>query len=139
MTTKKHAALLLMTLVALTGLLKAQMSTTIQAQVPFEFVTNGETMPSGECKVDVVVSNGQTLLWIRSGKQYIFALPILDESSKASKRTALVFHRYGDQYFLASIRRAGRINYELPASGLEGELRARNVTEEVFTLLASVE
>ena len=109
MTTKKHAALLLMTLVALTGLLKAQMSTTIKAQVPFEFVANGETMPSGECKVDVVVSNGQTLLWIRSGKQYIFALPILDESSKASKRTALVFHRYGDQYFLASIRRAQAI------------------------------
>ena len=40
MTITKHAALLLMALVGLTGLLNAQASTRITAQVPFDFVAD---------------------------------------------------------------------------------------------------
>jgi hypothetical protein len=140
MMTKKHAAtstLLILMLVGLTGLLNAQMSALIKAQVPFEFVANGKTMPAGECIIAVVVSNGRTVLSISSGKQHVFALSIADESLNASKETALVFHQYGERYFLAGIKREGRIGRELPASRLEGELQAHNVAEEVFTLLAS--
>ncbi len=139
MTTKKHAAtLLILMLVGLTGLVHAQMYTTIKAQVPFEFVANGKTMPAGECTIQFMV-NGQTTLSISSGKHHAFAYPIGGESLNGSKKTALVFHRYGDRYFLARIKRAGRMGYDLPASKLESELRAGNVAEEVFTLLASVE
>jgi hypothetical protein len=137
MMTKKHAAtLLILVLVGLTGLVNAQMSTMIKAQVPFEFVANGKTMPAGECII-AVMGTGRTVLSISSGKQHDYALPNADESPNASKETALVFHRYGDRYFLAGIKREGRIGYQLPASKLEGELQARNVAEEVFTLLAS--
>jgi len=139
MTTKKHTAtLLILMFVGLTGLVHAQMYTTIKAQVPFNFVANGKTMPAGECTIQFMV-DGQTTLSITSGKQHAFAYPIVGESSKGSKKTALVFHRYGDRYFLAGIKRTGRIGYELPPSKLESELRAGNVAEEVFTLLASVE
>jgi hypothetical protein len=139
MTTKKHTATLLILMVlGLTGLVHAQRYTTIKAQVPFNFVANGETMPAGECTIRLMV-NGQTTLSISSGKQHTFAFPIVDESSNGSKKTALVFHRYGDRYFLARIKRAGRIGYELPATKLESELRAGNLAEEAFTLLASVE
>jgi hypothetical protein len=140
MVTNKHAAtstLLILMLVGLTGLLNAQMSTTIKAQVPFDFVANSETVPAGECTIAVVVSNGRTVLLISSGKQHVYAVPNADESPKASKETALVFHQYGDRYFLAGIKREGRIGYQLPTSRLEGELHARNVAEEAFTLLAS--
>ena len=137
MTMKKHAAtLLILMVVGLTGLANAQMSTTIKAQVPFEFVANGKRMPAGECIIEVG-GNGRTLLSISSGKQHVFVFPNADQSPNASKKTALVFHRYGDQYFLAGIKRKGRIGYQLPASRLEGELQARNVAEQVFTLLAS--
>jgi hypothetical protein len=139
MTTKKHTATLLILMVlGLTGLVHAQRYTTIKAQVPFNFVANGETMPAGECTVRLIV-NGQTTLSISSGKQHTFAFPIVEESPNGSNKTTLVFHRYGDRYFLARIKRAGRIGYELPATKLESELRAGNVAEEVFTLLASVE
>jgi hypothetical protein len=139
MTTKKHTATLLILMVlGLTGLVHAQRYTTIKAQVPFNFVANGETMPAGECTVRLIV-NGQTTLSISSGKQHTFVFPIVDESPNGSNKTTLVFHRYGDRYFLARIKRAGRIGYELPATKLESELRAGNVAEEVFTLLASVE
>lgn len=139
MTTKKHTAtLLILMLVGLTGLVHAQMDTKIKAQVPFNFVANGKTMPAGECTIQIKV-NGLTTLSISSGKQHAFAFPIAKESSNGSKKTALVFHRYGDRYFLARIKDAGRTGYDLPASKLESELRAGNVPEEVLTLLASVE
>ena len=137
MMTKKHAAtLLILMLVGLTGLVNAQMSTTFKAQVPFDFVANGETMQAGE-SIITVLDTGRTVLSVSSGKQHAYAFSIADESPNASKETALVFHQYGDRYFLAGIKREGRIGYQLPASRLEGELQARNVPEQVFTLLAS--
>jgi len=137
-TKKQSATLLILVLVGLTGLVHAQMGTTIKAQVPFSFVANGKTMPAGECTIQITV-NGRTALSISSGQQHAFALPMANESSNRSKKTALVFHQYGDRYFLAGIKRADTIGYEFPASKLETELRAANVPEQVFTLLASVE
>ena len=74
MTITKHAALLLMTLVGVTGLLNAQTSTTVKAQVPFAFVANGKTMPAGDCTIAVVV-NGQTRLSISSETGSGYQLP----------------------------------------------------------------
>ena len=136
MTITKHAALLLMTLVGLTGLLNAQTSATFKTQAPFAFVANGKTMPAGECTIAVEV-NGRTLLSISSGEQHVYALPIADVSPDARKKTALVFHQYGDQYFLTSIQREKGTGYQLPPSRLERELQARNIDWQVFTLLAS--
>ena len=137
MTMKKHAAtLLILMVVGLTGLVNAQMSTIFKAQVPFEFVANGKTMPAGECIIEVV-GDGRTLLSINGGKQQAYAFPITAESPNASKEAALVFHQYGERYFLAGVKREGRIGYQLPASRLEGELQTRNVVEREFTLLAS--
>lgn len=137
MRTNKHSAtLLILMLVGLTGFVHAQMATTIKAQVPFAFVANGKTMPAGECTIQFMV-NGRTTLSISSSKQHVFAYPIADGSTNGSRKTALVFHEYGDRYILAGIKREGRVSFQLPASKLEDELRARNVTEEVFTLVAS--
>jgi hypothetical protein len=136
MTITKRATLLLITLVGLTGLLNAQTSTTVKTQVPFTFVANGKTMPAGECTIAVVV-NGRTVLSISSGDQHAYAFPIADESPSARKKTVLVFHQYGDRYFLTGIQREKGIGYQLPASRLERELQARNIPWQGFTLLAS--
>ena len=137
MTTKRHmTTLLILMLVGLTGLANAQ--TSIKGQVPFDFVANGKTMPAGECTI-AVEGTARTFLSISSGKQRIYSLSVADESPNPTQETALVFHQYGGRYFLASIKRAGRIGYRLPASKLEGELRARNVAEHTFTLLASLQ
>jgi hypothetical protein len=140
MMTKKQVATLLflmMMMVALTGLVNAQTSTIIKAKLPFDFVESGRTMPAGECVVAVVVRNGRTVLSIGSGNQHVYEFPDADESMNASRETALVFHQYGDRYFLAGIKRNGKIGYHLPTSRLESELQARNVPEQAFTLLAS--
>ena|ERR1017187_609364 len=134
---KKYAAtLLVLTIIALPGLLSAQSRMVIKADVPFEFVVNGKTMPAGECTIKVA-GDGQTILAIESGNTHLFVLPNSTESWKASAETSLMFHQYGDRYFLASINRAGeQRGYELPAGGLEKELRAQNSVERDVTLLA---
>lgn len=137
MTITKHATLLILTLVGLTGLVNARPSARITAQVPFDFVVNGKTMPAGECTI-VVDVNGRTLLSISSGRNHAYAFPVGDESPSARKKTALVFHQYGGRYFLTGIKRANASGYELPADKLERELQTRNVPWQVFTLVASV-
>jgi hypothetical protein len=61
------------------------------------------------------------------------------ETKTAAGAYALVFHKYGDRYFLTGIKLAdSRIAYALPQTGAEAELRAQNVpvTEEI--LVASI-
>jgi hypothetical protein len=134
---KKHGAtLLILMLATLTGLASAQ-TRVITAEVPFDYVVNGTTMLAGECSIKTE-ANGQTILWITSENARLAVLPNATESNTASDMTKLVFHRYGDRYFLASIEREGESRgYELPASKLEAELRAQNVAENDIILLAS--
>ena len=135
---KSAATLLILMLVGLTGLVNAQ-TNRIKAQVPFDFVVNGKTMPAGECTIEVTGID-RHVLWIASGDEHLFVLPLASESLNSSSKTSLVFHRYGDRYFLENINREGATRgYQLPASKLEGELRARNTAEQILTLLASAE
>ena len=137
MTTKKHAAtLLILMMAALTGLANAQ-TIVLQAQVPFDFVVNGKTIPAGQCLIQSL-DGMQTVLSISNGNQHDWILSIGDPSPNPGKKTALVFHRYGDRYFLAEIKRTGKSGYQLPPTRLEEELQAQNIPEETLTLVASV-
>jgi len=135
---KKHAVtLLILALVALPGLVNAQSRKIIKAEVPFEFVAGGKAMPAGECTIEVR-GDSQTILWISSGDQHLFAMPNSTESLNPSDDTKLVFNRYGDRYFLSTISREGENRgYELPVGKLEAELRAQNVARSNVTLVAS--
>ena len=136
MTITKRAALLLMMFVGLPGWLNAQTSTAVKTLVPFAFVANGKPMPAGECTIEVVVY-GRTLLSISSGEQHVYALPLPDQLPNARRKTALVFHQYGDRYFLTGIKRENGSSYQLPVSEPERELQAQYVPGKVLTLLAS--
>jgi hypothetical protein len=136
---KQAATLLILMLAALTGLANAQGTKVIKAEVPFDYVVNGKTMLAGECSIKVE-GDAQTILWIASENDRMVALPNANESTKPSDTTKLVFHRYGDRYFLAGIRPQGESRgYELPVTKLEAELRAHNVVENDVVLLASAE
>jgi hypothetical protein len=112
----------------------------ILAQVPFEFMVANKAVPAGECIVQVAVMDGRTLV-IRNtaAKLGLFSQASLDEAKKAAGDYALVFHKYGDQYFLAGIRIAGdRTIYRLQESKAEAELRAQNAPLTEKILLASL-
>jgi len=131
---KKHAAtLLILTLVAMSGMLNAQ---TIKAQVPFDFMAKGQSMPAGECTVQATGSS-QTILLVTCGKQHVMIAPNASETLNPSEATSLLFHKYGGRYFLAGVTREGENRgYEIPATKIEKELRAQNIAESNVTLLA---
>jgi len=137
---KQAATLLVLILAGLTGLVNAQLiHPRITAQVPFEFVANGKTMPAGKCTI-IVQGDGVKTLWITSGNENLIAIPLATQSVNPSEKTVLVFHRYGDRYFLASISRKGEARgYEFPVNKLETELQAQNVTKTDVILLASLQ
>lgn len=137
---KKHAAtLLILTLLAVPGFVNAQSRQIIKAQVPFEFIVNGSIMPAGECTVQAQ-GNGQTYLVVSTAGHNVIVLPIPTESSAVSSKATLVFHRYGDRYFLSSISREGSSQgYGLRAGKAEQELRAQKTAESDVTLVASVQ
>jgi hypothetical protein len=117
-----------------------QSSDRIVTQVPFEFMVANKAVPAGEYVVQSAVMDGKTLVIRNTAARLgLFSQASLAEAKTAAGAYALVFHKYGDQYFLAGVQIAGdRTIYRLQESKAEAELRAQNmpVTEKI--LLASL-
>ena len=82
----------------------AQSSNKVVADIPFEFSVGYKTMPAGEYSVQAVSSAGNALL-IQSRDAKTSALRLSDatEGIKNKAHARLVFHRYGERYFLAEV------------------------------------
>src|SRR5215469_2486905 len=76
----------------------------VKADIPFSFVVDKATLPAGSYSIDAL-SSSSTGLVIRGNdtKENMLVMSNHAESFKASPDTHLVFHRYGDQYYLAQI------------------------------------
>lgn len=139
----KHAnCLVVVALVLLSGMAAAQLngSTRVVAQVPFEFMVANKIVPAGECEVQAITMDGQTLV-IRNAqaKVGLFSPSSQAEGKQNASNYALVFKHYGNRYFLSGIKLQGsKITYRLPESKVEAELRAQNVSATEETLRASL-
>ncbi|HYU46692.1 MAG TPA: hypothetical protein VEK84_11025 [Terriglobales bacterium] len=136
---RQAATFIILTLLAVPGLVNAQSRQVIKAQVPFDFIVNGNILPAGECAIEAQ-GEGQTYLMVSSGSHKVLVLPNATESLTVSAEPKLVFHRYGDRYFLSSISRQGNNRgYGLPAGKAEKELRAQKAAEGDVTLAAAAQ
>jgi len=72
--------------------------------IPFEFSVDYKTMPAGEYTVQTIATAGDSLL-IQSadGKTAALRPSEATEALKKSATSRLVFHRYGQRYFLAEV------------------------------------
>ena len=86
--------------------------------VPFAFVAGTMTMPAGRYAVSF--SSQVIVALVGSDRHTHFLTSNREETRPSSDMPELVFHRYGDQYFLSEIRTSdsGR---EIPMSRLERE------------------
>jgi|HubBroStandDraft_6_1064221.scaffolds.fasta_scaffold1842541_1 hypothetical protein len=80
----------------------AQAQSRVQADVPFAFSLQGRAMPAGNYQI--IARSGQ-VLEVRSLDSQHGQLLIKPMSLQSSKDQSpkLVFHKYGDQYFLSQI------------------------------------
>ena len=120
-------------------LVAAAQSQRIVTQVPFKFTVGTVEMPAGEYIVQLADQRGAALVTVRNpeAKRSVYVLTLANQGT-TSPNDAMVFHRYGDRYFLAELRIGDTYTvYSLQATKLEKEFRAQNLPASEEILLAS--
>jgi hypothetical protein len=126
------ALTLLMTVAASAGTIK------LRANVPFNFIVNGATLPAGEYAIETMDEQG-FVLSIRDLNSTAKSLIVVHscQSLAVMQETKLIFHRYGDRYFLNKVWVSGNnIGHELPASPRETEVAKDFSMQEVVLMAA---
>ena len=74
----------------------------LKANVPFEFIVGDKTLPAGEYVIRAVSIGGDALT-IQGTVSNHRAVRLANTTRRADKSAALVFHRYGESFFLSQI------------------------------------
>ena len=96
-----------LTLVSAVATANAQESRTQVANIPFEFTVGETTLPAGDYNVSRL-SSGEAIAL--RGTESAVRLTSLITRTEPAKQSKLVFHRYGNQYFLSEVWTAGYAN-----------------------------
>src|SRR5262245_21512914 len=107
--------------------------TEFKANVPFDFIVNGSTFPAGEYSFQSVDLLGKVLS-IRGASSETQGMIVSSDkrSREPSQQTKLVFHRYGNQYFLAEVwLRGNPMGRTVPECPLEKEVATTSRMREV--------
>jgi hypothetical protein len=95
----------------------------VKATVPWAFSVNDSYVPAGTYTIKSLPSDRATLE-IATSDRKVHILSMANNGARTSKDNVLVFHKYGDQYFLTEIRsETGSMDLSFPTS--KSEKRAR--------------
>ena len=96
--------LLTMVLLMAVGSANAQLGGAheVRANVPFDYKVGSTTMKAGMCSITPAGNAADALAIRGEGSKAALSLSHL-VSSKPAATTKLVFHKYGDEYFLAQV------------------------------------
>lgn len=89
--------------------------------VPFAFSNGERTLVAGEYVVRWDMLNSFAMLERKGGGSLYLPPGISSTTSKLEPRGKLVFHQYGNQYYLRSVVRPGAIKCDWPPSKAERE------------------
>jgi hypothetical protein len=105
----------------------------VRANVPFDYKVGNATMKTGNCSIRGTLT--ANVLSIRcAGSETKLALSGI-VSGKPATETKLVFHKYGDEYFLAQVWLKGEdTGRELPRTRTENELMSKASPDSVVIL-----
>ncbi|MCU1265508.1 MAG: hypothetical protein JWM21_1826 [Acidobacteria bacterium] len=73
-----------------------------KASIPFEFVVGDQTLPAGAYVVSAITSSGDASR-ISDGASENSAVRLTMPANGTTNHAKLVFHRYGERYFLAEV------------------------------------
>lgn len=101
-----------------------QTSTMVTADIPFDFVVADKTLPAGKYSVRSLTQDGNILkIGSRDGKSSALRLSDSIPERRAKRTARMVFHRYGQKYFLAQIWSGDDYGRELRQCKTERVLR----------------
>jgi hypothetical protein len=127
-------ALLAIANLAMAGTSFAQ-SAGVQANVPFDFTAGNQVLPSGTYRIK---SHSDGTIVIKNHDKPISVFTLVYQDGARSKNGGkLIFHKYGDQYFLSEILcDAASMNVALHPSKAEKRVRLQQAmihpSSEVF-------
>lgn len=82
----------------------AQSSTRIVADIPFDFAVGGKSLKAGEYSVRAFTTSGDALVIInRDSNDAAMRLTRSIQARIVPQKATLVFHRYGQRYFLSEV------------------------------------
>jgi len=107
--------------------------------VPFDFAFGEKKLPAGNYAIGrAMQSSDDIMMSITDGKGRAKAVVLSNAAirSYAVKKNLLVFHRYGDQYFLVQVWAAGaETGRQFPTSKLEREVQKQTHLASVIHVL----
>lgn len=137
---KKQVSMIIATLGFLVVIMTSAVSVNAQsgrivgrADIPFDFTVNNRTLSAGQYLVETASSNGMDMLRVRSATNAssVMFLTHSVQSSAAPDTGKLVFHRYGNQYFLSQVWTLGSsIGGEARECRMERTLRRAQQTSD---------
>jgi hypothetical protein len=112
--------------------LQAQ-NTGMHAAIPFAWQLNGQQMNAGDYAIGQTASTRVIRIESRTNRKgsFLVATPASDSNPTAR----LVFHHYGNQYFLAEVVTPGGTTSKLSVSRAEKEAMLSEQPREVATVL----
>ncbi len=123
-------AFVIATVFGATGHAQAQsLANPIRVNIPFDFVVGNKTYAAGQYVIRRAQPNsgdGMVSLSTADGKTRVVRLSNSVQTLDPKQKNTLVFHRYGDQRFLAQVWPAGaNIGRQLPKSRAERDLEQK--------------
>jgi hypothetical protein len=121
----------------------AQTAYSVRANVPFDFIVGDKIIPAGDIRAQAAAQGSLSITNIAEGKQALRTGRKLLGSERADQGK-LVFHKYGNRYFLAQVCVPGYQAWEVMKSkeerSLEREMRlVKNFKPERVTVSATTD
>jgi hypothetical protein len=93
-----------------------------KAEIPFDFTCQQQVVPHGTYTISVRM---ERFIELRAKDGKVQAVSIIEPNVKVGDPgTKLIFHRYGDRYFLSEVQSANReLGMKLPMSKAERQTR----------------
>jgi hypothetical protein len=94
----------------------------IRVDVPFEFSAGHSIFPAGKYTIRQAGVNSNGAIWITSDDDKTTGVLLTNSAQSVQPRdeSVVIFHRYGDQYFLFQVWAVGdTIGLEIPKSSME--------------------
>jgi hypothetical protein len=127
----------------------AQSQPVLKANIPFDFSAANRTLPAGEYTVsNTNAASGTIVVRNNDGNKAVALIASPRYPKNEANQPMLVFHRYGDQYFLAKVINAGGWpGREIPMSktekrlskGSDRNLANNKVEPEIVTVVAELQ
>ena len=102
------------------------LSNHMRATIPFDFVVGDRKLPAGKYFIGNAQNTSNILLEISSRNDVANTLTIPVQILTPTETAKLVFHRYGDQYFLFQVWQAGaKTGRAVPKSHVERDVERK--------------